>query len=107
MTAGLPTLVGEDAPVRVTVTGALMHRCPHVDEDDVGTVTIGWTCAGQTIEMHALADYLRDFADERISSEALTEAIRADLSGLYGIADVTVATRWDTAGLEFTVATAR
>lgn len=97
---GLPDLVPEESTARVTVTGRLHHLCPHVDEVDSGTVEISWTCAGQTIELHSLADYLRDYAGERISHEQITHAIRTELAALYGIADVQVRTTWATAGLQ-------
>lgn len=94
-----PALVPEESTARVAVEGPLRHMCPHVAEVDDGTVRIEWTCAGQTLELHSLAAYLGSFADERISHEELTRQLRDELAGLHGIADVTVATTWHTAGL--------
>lgn len=92
-------VVPDDSHSRVSATGPLRHMCPHLDEVDRGTVEIAWTCAGSTIELHSLATYLKTFADERISHEALTRAIRDELAALYGVADVAVSTTWSTAGL--------
>lgn len=102
-----PVLVPEEATVRVTATGPLWHQCPHVEELDAGTVTISWTCAGQTLELHALAAYLRSYEAERISSEDITRVIREELAGLTGIADVEVTTSWHTAGMAVEVTTGR
>lgn len=99
MSAARPAVVPEDAPARLTASGPLRHLCPHVEEVDDGTVEIGWTCAGSTLELHSLAAYLDGFAAARISHEHLTRAIQEDLAGLYGIAAVTVTTSWSTAGL--------
>lgn len=96
---GRPDVVPDDSGARVQATGPLRHLCPHVEEEDHGRVTITWTCAGSTLELHSLAGYLEGFAGERISHEALTRAIRDDLGQLYGIGDVEVASGWETAGL--------
>lgn len=103
----MPEVVPEHATTRVTATGELHHLCPHVDEVDRGSVSIAWTCAGSTLELHALTRYLASFATERISHEALVQAIREDLAGLYGIADVEVTGSWTTAGLDVEVSTRR
>lgn len=99
MTADRPALVPEKSTARVTITGPLRHLCPHVTEVDDGSVEVSWICAGQTLELHALAAYLESFADERVSHEELTRQLRDELAGLQGIADVRVVTRWSTAGL--------
>lgn len=99
MISDRPQVVPEEAPVRVTITSAMRHLCPHVDEVDNGTVTLAWTCAGQTLELHSLAAYLQSFAGERISHEELTRQLQADLATLHGIADVAVTSAWATAGM--------
>lgn len=38
-----PRTVPEDRAVTVTARGPLSHQCPHVDEDDHGTVSVTWT----------------------------------------------------------------
>lgn len=103
MSGGLPDLVPESSTARVSVHGPMWHLCPHVDEVDEGRVSISWTCAGQTLELHSLADYLREYAGERVSHEELTRQLRDELGGLYGIADVVVSTTWRTAGLDVVV----
>lgn len=98
-------LTVEDASdVTVTVVGPLTHLCPHVDEVDTGTIEITWTAQGETYEFHSLAEYLAGFADTRMSSEAITDRIRHDLSVVPRIKLVSVTTTWDTAGLAVTVA---
>lgn len=84
--------------VTMSVTAPLRHRCPFVDETDEGTVHITWTTDGETVELHSLAKWLTWFADEAISHEDITEAIRAELAELEGITDVGVRTEWTTAG---------
>lgn len=93
-----PRTVPEPAVVTVTATGPLTHRCPHVDEVDTGTVTVTWTTAGQTIELHSLRAWLDSFADVRTSHEAITAGIETALQ-LPGIVDVAVETTWTTAGM--------
>jgi NADPH-dependent 7-cyano-7-deazaguanine reductase QueF len=97
-----PQVVPCDGTTRVTITGALVHLCPHVDETDDGAVTIAWTTAGATLELHSLAAHLATYAGQRISHENLT-AILTDALTLPGIADVTVTARFATAGLEVEV----
>jgi NADPH-dependent 7-cyano-7-deazaguanine reductase QueF len=87
----------------VTVTGPLVHRCPHVEEVDAGTVTITWRCADLTLELHALTAYLASWQAQAVSHEELTAQIVADLERVDGIDDVDVRTRWSTAGLSVTV----
>lgn len=93
------------ADVTMHATSLLIHRCPFVDEVDNGTVTIAWRVDGQTIELHSLRDYLASFRDSEIAHESLTDRIRHDLGTTPGIADVTVTTTWDTAGMEVTCST--
>lgn len=92
--------VPDSSDVAVTVTGALDHRCPHVNERDHGNVTISWRVKGQTYELHSLAEYLRLWKDSEISHEAITDRIRHDLSVVVGIELLSVETEWLTAGLE-------
>lgn len=92
-------LVPDASGARVVVTGALVHRCPHVAEVDAGTVTIGWQCAEMTVELHALVAYLASWEGQAISHEELTEQIARDLEALDGIEAVAVESAWRTAGL--------
>lgn len=87
----------------VTVTGPLEHLCPHRDEVDHGTVTVTWTCAQTTLELHALAAYLRSWRNSTMSHEQITDRITHDLEAVAGIFNVTVSTTWSTAGLAVTV----
>ena len=93
------------ADVTLTAIAPLVHRCPFVDEVDNGTVTISWRVDGQTFELHSLRAYLDRFRDAEISHEAITDRIRHDLATTLGLADVTVTTTWDTAGMEVTCST--
>lgn len=93
------------ADVTLSATAPLVHRCPFVDEVDNGTVTISWRVDGQTLELHSLRVYLNGFRDSEISHETVTDRIRHDLATIPGVADVTVSTTWDTAGMEVTCST--
>lgn len=77
--------------MRTVVSGPIVHRCPHVDETDIGTVE--FTFDGPAIELHALAALVGAYADERITHEDLTAALAAE-SGAR------VTTRFRTAGLD-------
>lgn len=77
--------------MRTVVTAPLVHRCPFVDELDVGTVTIEFS--GSAPELHDLAQFLASFAGLEISHEDLTERIADRTHG-------TVTTRFRTAGLD-------
>lgn len=77
--------------MRTVVTAPITHLCPHVDEVDVGTVTL--TFDGPAPELHALARDLDSFHTKAITHEDLTERLAA----LYPTA--TVVTTWATAGL--------
>jgi NADPH-dependent 7-cyano-7-deazaguanine reductase QueF len=98
-----PTVVPEQALVRVTVTGGVTHLCPHRDETDLGWVTISWRCAGGTVELHSLRGWLDTYSTSRGSHEAIVGDIAAALAALEGIADVRVTGRFHTAGLGITV----
>lgn len=87
----------------MTWTGPLTHLCPFVPEVDEGTVTITWITAGATLELHALAAWLGDFAGDKVSHEDITVDIQAGLDELAGITNVEVVTRWSTAGGEVVV----
>jgi NADPH-dependent 7-cyano-7-deazaguanine reductase QueF len=96
-------LVPDTTRTRVTVSGPLVHRCPHVPEVDAGEVSVSWVCATMTVELHSLAAYLASWADQAISHEELTEQVCRDLEQLDGIEGVSVLTRWRTAGFAVTV----
>lgn len=102
----LPEAVnGPSEDVTLSVTAPLRHMCPFIDEVDDGTVTINWSTCGNTVELHSLAQYLAQFADWRISHEALTDQIKHDIDGVQGIFATTVATSWKTAGMDVTCST--
>lgn len=96
-----PATVPCDNDVTLTVTRAMQHLCPFVDEIDYGTITIQWTVNGFTLELHSLAAYLDAFTESHLTHENITDRIRHDLSTIPGINNVTVETTWVTAG--FTV----
>lgn len=96
----VPEVVPTDAEVAASATATIWHQCPFVDETDRGTVTIGWTCYGSTIELHSLAAYLKTFTDRRISHEDLVAEIADTLRGCSpDISGITVTGRFSTAGL--------
>lgn len=102
----LPTLVRADTNDAVTVTARaqIKHLCPFKDEVDTGTATITWTCAGWTIELHSLAEYLASFANQAISHECLAASITADLQALGDLIAVqSVTARFTTAGIDVEV----
>ena len=102
----LPAAVpGPPEDIAVTATAELLHQCPFVHEADVGTVTIRWSTCGNTIELHSLAEYLKQFATWEISHEALTEQIKHDIDGVQGIYATSVSTTWKTAGMDVTCST--
>lgn len=92
-----------DSEVTLSVSWPLTHLCPHIPEVDNGRIDITWTTRGSTLELHALRAWLNGFAADRISHEDITADIHDHLSALPGVADVQVATRWDTAGAEVDV----
>ena len=96
-----------EASVRLTTTAGIQHLCPFVNEVDNGSITIGWTADGWTLELHALRTYLNTFHDREISHEELTAEIRAELSTHHGVRDVTVTSTWRTAGMEVLCSTSQ
>lgn len=92
--------VADSSDVIVTASGDIRHRCPHVNENDFGRVTITWRVNGFTYELHDLAEYLRGFKDAEISHEQITDRIRHDLSMVREIELLSVETTWRTAGME-------
>jgi uncharacterized PurR-regulated membrane protein YhhQ (DUF165 family) len=95
-----PETVPIEATAHLTTTATIQHMCPFVHEVDNGTITIAWHADGWTLELHSLRAYLDTFSDREISHEELTEEIRAELSTSHGINEVTVNTKWRTAGME-------
>lgn len=89
-----------DSDVAMTATAPLRHLCPHVDEINNGDITITWHVDGRTLELHALADYLRSWKDAQLSHEEITDRIGHDISAVDGVKLVSVVTTWDTAGME-------
>jgi uncharacterized PurR-regulated membrane protein YhhQ (DUF165 family) len=51
-------VVPTSACTRVRVRTKVQHYCPWADETDTDAITIEWTCAGETIELHSLASHL-------------------------------------------------
>ena len=98
----IPRTVPIDSVVQMSATADIQHLCPFVNEVDNGTVTITWKAAGWTFELHSLRDYLNSHKDREISHEDLTAEIRAELGSHHGINNVTVETKWRTAGMEVT-----
>lgn len=101
----IPATVPDISDVVVTVRAELVHRCPHVDEIDHGTIAITWCPEGRTFELHSLADYLSRWKDAALSHEQITDRIRADLSLADCLTVLSVETTWTTAGMEVTCAT--
>lgn len=95
-----PRTVPVETRVRVSTTAQLQHMCPFVHEVDNGSVTVHWDTDGWTFELHSLRDYLNSFTDREVSHEDLTAEIRAELGAHHGINNVTVETKWRTAGME-------
>lgn len=85
--------------MQVVARGPVAHRCPIVDETDIGTVELAWS--GEAPELHGVARFLESFHDRRITHEALTQEI-AD-----AYPDASVTTWWSTAGLDVEVTVAR
>jgi len=91
------------ADVTVVITSPITHRCPYADETDHGHIDLTWRCAGRTLELHSLRAWLDEWAVSVISHENLTDVILHILGTIEGIEDVTVTTRWATAGMNVTV----
>ena len=90
--------------MRVTVERPLVHKCPHRDELDVGTVRASWD--GDQVELHALAADLDEWAGVTVTHECVTELI-ADRLAEGGVENVEVVTQWTTAGMTVTVTAGR
>ena len=89
--------------LQLTVRVPLAHVCPVVHERDFGKVTITYKPATQLLELHALAAYLREWADVEVTHEALTAGIRADLLDALRPETLSITTAWTTAGIEYEV----
>ncbi|MFC5789574.1 hypothetical protein ACFPPE_06875 [Agromyces tardus] len=87
----------------ITVHAPLRHLCPFVDEIDNGTVTVEFRVTTTTFEAHALAAYFAEFADTRISHEALTDRIFTELNAHDGPTVTRVSSEWTTAGMNIRV----
>jgi NADPH-dependent 7-cyano-7-deazaguanine reductase QueF len=87
--------------VRCTAAGVFRHLCPVKDETDEGTIEIGWDTTGVTLELHWLAGYLERWKDTDTTHEDAVQRI-ADRLRSYGVANVTVTFRGETAGLMVT-----
>jgi NADPH-dependent 7-cyano-7-deazaguanine reductase QueF len=94
-----PKTVPAAAGVHMEVTRPFRHLCPFRDEVDKGRITIAWTTAGQTFELHGLAEFLDSFRDLVISHEDLTALVREVLDHAGGLSGVAVRTWFDTAGM--------
>ena len=101
----LPRTVPSVLGIHASAQGVLTHRCPFVDETDVGYVEISWRTGWHTLELHSLAEYLTSYAERRISHEEATQEIHYDLQTLPGIDAVSVTTTWTTGGMEVTCST--
>jgi NADPH-dependent 7-cyano-7-deazaguanine reductase QueF len=104
---GIEAVTGPPESVTMTATAPLRHLCPFKNERDVGDITVTWSTCGSTLELHALGEYLQQFAETEISHEDLTDKIRHDLEGMQGIYAVKVETTWKTAGMGVTCSTSR
>lgn len=93
----VPTAAGG---VVATAAAPLAHRCPFVDEADLGAVELRWRIRTHTLELHALRLFLDAFAPVTISHEALTLGIATTLAQVDGLDLLTVTTRWRTAGID-------
>jgi NADPH-dependent 7-cyano-7-deazaguanine reductase QueF len=81
----------------VTVTRAISHLCPYVDEVDIGTISVSWDNDAHRIELHGMGVFLDKWAKERISHEDMTDRIAEHF------APCIVVTTWNTAGFVVTV----
>lgn len=79
----------------VTVTGKVAHKCPHVDEYDIGDIVITWP-GDNAPELHGVRTYLDAFATLRITHEEMTQRCANDLG-------CAVDTTWRTAGFDVRV----
>lgn len=90
--------------IRVSATCPLVHRCPHVDELDVGEVTLSWVTTTVTIELHSLAAHLSTYAEAVVSHEDLAQRL-VEVLAACGVAEPSVASSWSTAGFAVDVRT--
>ena len=90
--------------MRVTVERPLVHKCPHRDELDVGTVRASWD--GDQVELHALAAMLDEWAGVTATHECVTDEIALRLA-MRGAENVEVVTQWTTAGMAVNVTAGR
>jgi hypothetical protein len=86
--------------MRVTVERRLVHRCPYVEEIDVGRVRASWQ--GDGVELYALAEFFDSLAKVKETHEVVTDVIVGYLAQ-HGGAHVEVVTQWLTAGMRIEV----
>ena len=86
--------------MRVSAERPVTHRCPFVDERDLGTVYASWE--GDAVEFHAFAAHLDTYAERAITHETMTTMVAQWLTE-NGAKDVDVVTSWRTAGLDVEV----
>lgn len=91
--------VPELAGLRMVVRSEFRHLCPFRQEVDDGRITVAWTTAGATFELHALRAFLDQFRDVVISHEYLTATVRELLGLAEGVEGLDVLTEWGTAGM--------
>lgn len=101
----IPPSLAEAYPgITMTATAQIKHRCPFVDEVDDGTITITWSTADGTIELHSLAAFLDCYADRTISHEDLVGEVFDCLEALGPHIIVrSVTARFTTAGIDVEV----
>jgi NADPH-dependent 7-cyano-7-deazaguanine reductase QueF len=102
MTSFSPCMVAAPHGVSMSVVSVpIKHLCPFKRELDRGTVDITWRTLTATYELHSLRESLKAFDRVVISHEDLTTFIAEELAQFPEMIDqVTVSTRWDTAGME-------
>lgn len=83
------------ADVTVAITAPVSKLCPVKNERDDGYVTIEYRTNGSAFELHALADYLRSFAERHLSHEDFTHEVATHL-------DADVSSTWATGGMTVT-----
>lgn len=71
------------------ISRKVVKRCPHKDETDIGTLTIGFD--GPAPELHELAELIDGICASPITHEAFTAAV-AELAG----PTATVSSDWRT-----------
>lgn len=67
---------------RARLTMPAVHLCPYVEETDEVTVEVHYDVDNQAIELHSFAEYLRGYAEEKISHEDLAQKIATDVRRL-------------------------